>query len=78
LKRLAGRLERNIGVKPNIERTGRLARGGLGIVFLLAAGTLLPYSAALAVIFLLVGLFTLFEALRGWCAVRACGIKTPF
>jgi hypothetical protein len=22
------------------------------------------------------GAFMLFEALRGWCAVRACGIKT--
>lgn len=55
-----------------------MARGGLSVVFLLAAGALVPYSAPLAFIFLLVGLFTLFEALRGWCAVRACGIKTPF
>jgi hypothetical protein len=22
------------------------------------------------------GLFAIFEALRGWCVVRACGIKT--
>jgi len=22
------------------------------------------------------GAFVLFEALRGWCALRACGIKT--
>lgn len=64
-------------MKPNIEKTGRLARGGISAIFLLAAGALAPYSAPLAVIFLLVGLFTLFEALRGWCAVRACGIKTP-
>lgn len=55
-----------------------MARGGLSAIFLLAAGTLVPYSAPVAVVFLLVGLFTLFEALRGWCAVRACGIKTPF
>ena len=65
-------------MKQNIENTGRMARGGIGIIFLLAAGTLSPYSGPLAVIFLLVGLFTLFEALRGWCAVRACGFKTPF
>ncbi len=65
-------------MKQNIDRTGRVARGGISLVFLLAAGVLLPYSAPLAVIFLLVGLFTLFEATRGWCAVRACGIKTPF
>ena len=55
-----------------------MARGGISIVFLLTAGVLVPYSAPLAVIFLLVGLFTMFEALRGWCAVRACGLKTPF
>jgi hypothetical protein len=65
-------------VKQNIDKTGRVARGGISIVFLLAAGVLVPYSAPLALVFLLVGLFTLFEALRGWCAVRACGFKTPF
>ena len=31
-----------------------------------------PMAAALA----LSGAFVLFEALRGWCAFRACGIKT--
>ncbi len=65
-------------MKQNIDATGRAARGGISIIFLLAAGVLVPYSAPLAVIFLLFGLFTLFEALRGWCAVRACGFKTPF
>ena len=65
-------------MKQNIDKTGRVARGGIGIIFLLAAGTLVPYAAPLALLFLLVGLFTLFEAARGWCAVRACGIKTPF
>ena len=65
-------------MKQNIEKGGRVARGGISIIFLLAAGVLAPYSAPLAVIFLLIGLFTLFEAVRGWCAVRACGIKTPF
>lgn len=55
-----------------------MARGGIGILFLLAAGTLVPYAVPLAVLFLVVGLFSLFEAARGWCAVRACGIKTPF
>jgi hypothetical protein len=65
-------------VKQNIDKTGRVARGGISIVFFLVAGVLVPYAAPLAFIFLLVALFTLYEALRGWCAVRACGIKTPF
>ena len=65
-------------MKQNIDKTGRVARGGISVIFLLAAGVLAPYSAPLAAIFLLIGLFTLFESLRGWCDVRACGIKTPF
>ena len=65
-------------VQQNIDKGGRVARGGISIIFLLIAGVLVPYSAPLALIFGLTGLFTLFEALRGWCAVRACGIKTPF
>ena len=65
-------------MKQNIDKTGRVARGGLSLIFLLSAATLTSYSAPFALVCLLVGLFTLFEALRGWCAVRACGIKTPF
>jgi hypothetical protein len=48
----------------------------MALIFFLAAGCLVPFSGVLAVVFALVGLFTLFEALKGWCAVRACGIKT--
>ncbi|HSH40081.1 MAG TPA: YgaP-like transmembrane domain [Chthoniobacterales bacterium] len=65
-------------MKQNIDSGGRVARGGISVICLLGAGVLGPYSAPLAVIFLLFGLFTMFEAVRGWCAVRACGIKTPF
>lgn len=63
-------------MKQNIDKTGRLARGGISVIFLLGAGVLFSYVVPLALVFLAVGLFTLFEALRGWCAVRACGIKT--
>jgi hypothetical protein len=65
-------------VKQNIDKHGRMARGGFGLLFLLIAGCLIPVQGTLALIFLLVGLFSLFESWRGWCAVRACGIKTPF
>ncbi|CAN5763645.1 hypothetical protein BH20VER1_BH20VER1_08140 [soil metagenome] len=64
-------------MKRNIENNGRIARGGIGLLLLLAAGVLVPVSGILAVLFALAGLFTIFEALKGWCAVRACGIKTP-
>jgi hypothetical protein len=30
----------------------------------------------LGLIFIGIGIFVLFEAVRGWCFARACGIKT--
>jgi hypothetical protein len=64
-------------MKPNIDSGGRVARGGTAIVFLLAGGCLIPQTRFLAAIFILIGLFCAFEAWVGWCAVRACGVKTP-
>ena len=46
-------------------------------VFLLAGGCLIPQTPLLAAIFILIGLFCAFEAWIGWCAIRACGVKTP-
>ena len=65
-------------MKRNINRNGRLMRATLGLVSLLAAGYFASDHVWLAVVFVALGLFTLFEASRGWCAFRACGIKTPF
>jgi hypothetical protein len=66
------------GMKQNIDTKGRAARGGIAAVFILAGGCLIPQSGLLAGIFFLVGLFAIVEALLGWCAIRACGIKLPF
>ncbi|HTJ00828.1 MAG TPA: YgaP-like transmembrane domain [Dongiaceae bacterium] len=64
--------------KSNIEGRGRLIRAVIGLVFFIAGivagqwiwwvGVLLGIGAA----------FTWFEAARGWCALRACGIKTKY
>lgn len=64
-------------MKPNIDERGRAARGGLAVIFVLAGGCLLPQVFILAAIFIVIGLFCAFEAWVGWCAVRACGVKTP-
>jgi hypothetical protein len=64
-------------MKPNIDKRGRAARGAIAVVFLLAGACLIPEAAVLAAIFILIGLFCAFEAWIGWCAVRACGVKTP-
>ncbi len=60
----------------NLERRGRVARAILGLV-LVGAGVAMAWVAWWACVILIVaGVFTLFEAARGWCLLRACGIKT--
>jgi len=60
----------------NIDNKGRLVRG-LGALFLLTgAGFGFSVSAWLGAGLLAAGVFVAFEALRGWCALRACGIRT--
>jgi len=63
--------------KPNIQRRGRIARGTIGVVCL-AAGIIAveKFSWRAGFILMAAGLFALFEAARGWCLMRACGLKT--
>ena len=61
---------------PNIGIFGRVARGIFSLVLLGAA--YLSHSVWLSGILTGVGMFGLFEALRGWCVLRACNMKTPF
>jgi hypothetical protein len=61
---------------PNIDPRGRLARAITAMLLLLAAILLLPHRRRVALVLAISGLFVLFEAWRGWCALRACGIKT--
>ncbi len=62
----------------NIDRTGRILRA-VGGVALILVGVLLAGRSGWAC-FLLVafGVFALYEAARGWCFMRACGIKTKY
>jgi hypothetical protein len=70
----------------NIDRRGRLARliyglfvTALGILLVftwaLGSGSLMRWVACVALV--VAGLFAVFEAKVGWCAVRAMGFKTP-
>jgi Inner membrane protein YgaP-like, transmembrane domain len=61
---------RNIGFR------GRLARGVLGAVLLIAGIIMADYKLWLCLMLVAFGLFAMFEAVRGWCLVRACGIRT--
>ncbi|MDQ6655594.1 MAG: DUF2892 domain-containing protein [Verrucomicrobiota bacterium] len=61
---------------PNIDRNGRLVRGLMALALLVGGFFAYPHSKILAALLLASGLFVGVEALRGWCAFRACGIKT--
>lgn len=71
-------------MKPNLERNGRIARAVTGAITLGAgvACWLLEWPAApgwrwaLVAFLVLGGLFQFYEAKKGWCITRACGIKT--
>ncbi len=60
----------------NIDNRGRFVRGIGALVLLVGAGFGFTVSVWLGLGLLAAGLFVGFEALRGWCVMRACGIKT--
>ena len=62
--------------KPNIARAGRIARAVWGVVVAGLGVPALSWKPWVAVVLFAAGAFALFEALRGWCLVRACGIRT--
>ena len=72
------KMEKSDRFATNIGNKGRLFRaagaGGIG----LAAMLLWTRSPALGVGLALAAAFLAFEAARGWCALRACGVKTKF
>tara|TARA_B100000925_G_scaffold278095_1_gene246637 strand:+ start:509 stop:823 length:315 start_codon:yes stop_codon:yes gene_type:complete len=78
---------RNKSMECNIDQKGRLARlytGIAAIVFGIALALLTYLSVIPATLGWLAvagsifgGAFAIFEARKGWCIVRAVGIKTP-
>jgi len=63
--------------RPNLDRHGRIARGVIGALCLIA-GIIIAgdYEWWAGLILVVPGLFAIFEALSRWCLLRACGIKT--
>ena len=61
---------------PNISRKGRILRGCVALVFVGAGVLGFKISPWLAAMLLIIGLFVAVESVRGWCLLRACGIKT--
>jgi len=63
--------------QPNINERGRALRAFGGLILILAAVATWLHSQIGAAVLTSIALFMFFEAGRGWCAARACGIKTP-
>jgi hypothetical protein len=62
--------------QPNIKRQGRIARGVIGCLCLIAGIITVDYKLWLGLILVAAGLFAIYEAFSGWCLARACGLKT--
>jgi hypothetical protein len=62
--------------KPNLNFRGRMARGVIGTLCLIAGIVLVDYRLWLGLIFVGAGLFAIFESVTRWCVVRACGVRT--
>ena len=62
----------------NLVAKGRLLRAGVAVATLAAAFLLWPHSHVAAVALAMASTFAAFEAARGWCLLRACGLKTRF
>jgi len=62
--------------RPNIQRNGRIARGVIGSLCLVAGIIVAGDYSLWGLILVAAGIFAIFEAMRGWCFARACGIKT--
>jgi hypothetical protein len=62
--------------RPNISHRGRLARGVIGALCLVAGIVIAGDFSLWGLILVVAGLFAIFEAMTRWCLVRACGLKT--
>ncbi|MEO7318621.1 MAG: YgaP-like transmembrane domain [Chthoniobacteraceae bacterium] len=64
--------------RPNLDTKGRLIRCVGAIALALGAILTWPHSHTASIALAAASAFVAFEAARGWCALRACGVKTKF
>jgi hypothetical protein len=64
--------------KPNITRGGRVVRAIMTAALFVAGIIVVRHMAWLGVVLFVATAVGIFEVLRGWCLLRACGIKTWF
>jgi hypothetical protein len=59
----------------NIGFQGRMARGVVGAISLIAGIIMADFKLWICLTLVGIGLFAIFEAVRGWCLARACGLR---
>ena len=65
-------------LRPNIDTKGRVIRGIGALAIGVGAVITWPHSRAAGIALAASSAFVAFEAARGWCVARACGVKTKF
>ena len=65
-------------LRQNIDRKGRLIRAIGALTLAAGAVSVWPQYRVIAIALGVSAAFVAFEATRGWCALRACGVKTKF
>ena len=65
-------------LRQNIETKGRIIRGVGALALGIGALLSWPHSHATGIALAATAAFVAFEAARGWCVARACGVKTKF
>ena len=60
----------------NIGYRGRLMRGVVGAILLITGILMADFQLWICLTLVGLGLFAIFEAVRGWCFARACGQRT--
>ena len=61
---------------PNLGIRGRIIRGFLALVLAVGAFLMASVSTTATIVMAVSSAFVAFEAARGWCALRACGLKS--
>jgi hypothetical protein len=72
------KMEKPQWLSPNLESRGRIVRAAGAAVTATVSAILWHKSAAVGIGLAVAAGFLAFEAGRGWCALRACKIKTKF
>ena len=63
-------------LRPNLDSKGRIIRAIGALVMAVAAVLTWSHSRIAGIALAASAVFVAFEAARGWCALRACGVKT--